>query len=194
MRLLSFDNIITIFHHPLPSPRLFITHLIYLSDKNELLAARTYLEQAALNNLPEFLKALSDVLVHQTNSVVARTASGLQLKNHLTSKDPTLSEQYRQRWLSFTEECREYIKKNVSNYILIFLSVLFLYVHRLFTDPRLAGHRKHETIVGSAVRRLCGCRRATSQPMELSDIDAGQQGRFGNVNGNAPGSGTRSYR
>lgn len=87
---------------------------IYDTDKNELLAARTYLEQAALNNLPEFLKALSDVLVRQTNSVVARTASGLQLKNHLTSKDVTLSEQYRQRWLSFGEECREYIKKNVS--------------------------------------------------------------------------------
>lgn len=80
--------------------------------------ARTYLEQSAANNLPEFLKALSDVLAHTGNSAVARTAAGLQLKNHLTSKDTTLSEQYRQRWLSFPEECREYIKKNVR--ILVF--------------------------------------------------------------------------
>lgn len=95
-------------------------------DKNELLAARTYLEQAALTNLPEFLKALSDVLVHQSNSAVARTASGLQLKNHLTSKDVSLSEQYRQRWLSFTEECREYIKKNVSPSLIAILNPHFV--------------------------------------------------------------------
>lgn len=78
------------------------------------MAAKTFLEQAAANNLPEFLKLLSEVLVHVGNSTVARTAAGLQLKNHLTSKDVTLGEQYRRRWLQFPEDCREYIKKNVS--------------------------------------------------------------------------------
>lgn len=62
----------------------------------------------------EFLKALSEVLVNTGFSAVARTAAGLQLKNQLTSKDTTLSEQYRQRWLSFPEDGREYVKKNVS--------------------------------------------------------------------------------
>lgn len=87
-------------------------------DKNELLAAKTFLEQAATTNLPEFLKALSEILVQITNSPVARMAAGLQLKNHLTSKDTTLSLQYQQRWLSFPEDIREYIKKNVRNFIL----------------------------------------------------------------------------
>lgn len=47
-------------------------------------------------------------------SAVARTAAGLQLKNQLTSKDTAVSEQYRQRWLSFPEDGREFVKKNVS--------------------------------------------------------------------------------
>lgn len=92
-------------------------------DKNELLAARNFLEQAAVSNLPEFLKALSDVLVNIGNSPVARTASGLQLKNHLTSKDTLVSQQYQQRWLTFPEDIREYIKKNVSGF-----SVLLCYL------------------------------------------------------------------
>lgn len=85
-----------------------------LSDKNELLSAKNFLEQAAESNLPEFLKALSDILVNVNNSPVARMAAGLQLKNHLTSKDETINHQYQQRWHQFTEDTREYIKKNVS--------------------------------------------------------------------------------
>lgn len=45
---------------------------------------------------------------------MARMAAGLQLKNTLTSKDPTVKTQYQQRWLSFPEETRAYIKKNVT--------------------------------------------------------------------------------
>ncbi|KAM7352018.1 importin subunit beta Fs(2)Ket [Cochliomyia hominivorax] len=82
-------------------------------DKNELLSAKNFLEQAAENNLPEFLKALSDILVTVNNSPVARMAAGLQLKNHLTSKDETINLQYQQRWHQFPEETREYIKKNI---------------------------------------------------------------------------------
>uniref|UniRef100_A0A336LK41 CSON007162 protein n=1 Tax=Culicoides sonorensis TaxID=179676 RepID=A0A336LK41_CULSO len=83
------------------------------SDKNELLAAKNFLEQAANANIPEFLKALSDVLETSANSSVARMAAGLQLKNQLTSKDTLTKQQYQQRWLSFPEDIREYIKKNV---------------------------------------------------------------------------------
>ncbi|XP_013114231.1 importin subunit beta [Stomoxys calcitrans] len=82
-------------------------------DKNELLSAKNYLEQAAESNLPEFLKALSDILVTVTNSPVARMAAGLQLKNHLTSKDETINLQYQQRWHQFPDEIKEYIKKNI---------------------------------------------------------------------------------
>lgn len=81
-------------------------------DKTELEAAQHYLEQAALNNLPEFLKSLSDVLQHAGNSPVARMAAGLQLKNYLTSKDAAVRSQYQERWLSFPETIRSYVKQN----------------------------------------------------------------------------------
>jgi len=79
-----------------------------------LLLAKNYFEQAALTNLPEFLKALSDILANVDNSRVARMAAGLQLKNHLTSKDENINLQYQQRWHQFPDETREYIKRNVS--------------------------------------------------------------------------------
>lgn len=162
------------------------------ADKNELLAARTYLEQAALNNLPEFLKALSDVLVQQSNSAVARTASGLQLKNHLTSKDVTLSEQYRQRWLSFSVECREYIKKNVRIVKFVVSSKINLKLKHL--DPWVAWHGEYETIIGCAVCCLCGCRGTARQPMELFGLDAGQQSGYGGFDRDASWGGARGNR
>ncbi|KAL5279085.1 KPNB1 family protein [Megaselia abdita] len=82
-------------------------------DKNELLQAKTFLEQAAVSNPPEFLKALSDILANTGNSAVARIAAGLQLKNHLTSKDVNVTQEYVQRWHSFPVDTREYIKKNI---------------------------------------------------------------------------------
>jgi len=82
-------------------------------DKNELEAAQQYLEQAAQNNLVEFIQRLSDVLSHGGNSPVARMAAGLQLKNTLSSKDLTIRQQYQQRWLQFPEEVRSYVKRNV---------------------------------------------------------------------------------
>lgn len=83
-------------------------------DQNELIAAKSFLEQAAASNIAEFLKALSDVLANVAFSAVSRTAAGLQLKNHLTSKDAEVSDTYHKRWLSFPEDIREYIKNNVS--------------------------------------------------------------------------------
>ncbi|EDW75990.1 uncharacterized protein Dwil_GK15231 [Drosophila willistoni] len=82
-------------------------------DKNELLSAKNFLEQAAAGNLPEFLKALSEILVNITNSAVARMAAGLQLKNHLTSKDEAVSQQYQERWHQFPDSTRELIKNNI---------------------------------------------------------------------------------
>lgn len=89
------------------------------TDQNELLAARTFLETAAQQNIAEFLKALSEVLANVSCSAVARTAAGLQLKNHLTSKDLTITENYHKRWLSFDENTREYIKNNVSTWFFL---------------------------------------------------------------------------
>ncbi|CAK9812724.1 Importin subunit beta-1 [Anthophora plagiata] len=83
------------------------------SDKNELEAAQSFLEQAAQANLHEFLQRLSGVLVTAAASPVARMAAGLQLKNQLTSKDTQLKYQYQQRWLAIPVETREYIKKNI---------------------------------------------------------------------------------
>lgn len=77
------------------------------------------MEQAAAQNIPVFIKALSDVLADVQNSTVARMAAGLQLKNQLTSKDQQVKSQYQQRWLSFPEDAREYIKKNVRDILLL---------------------------------------------------------------------------
>lgn len=78
------------------------------------MAAKQFLEQAAATNIAEFLKALSEVLANTNCSAVARTAAGLQLKNHLTSKDASITEQYHKQWLQFPDVAREYIKTNVS--------------------------------------------------------------------------------
>ncbi|XP_057376341.1 importin subunit beta-1-like [Daphnia carinata] len=83
------------------------------SEKNELEAAQSYLEQAARGNLVEFIRALSDILAHGANSPVARMAAGLQLKNCLTSKDTDVKLEYQQRWLSFPPDLRAYVKKNI---------------------------------------------------------------------------------
>lgn len=93
-------------------------------DQNELSAAKQFLEQAAATNLAEFLKALSEVLANISCSSVARTAAGLQLKNHLTSKDASITEQYHKQWLSFPEAIREYIKSNVSCMLDLFPNVI----------------------------------------------------------------------
>lgn len=88
--------------------------IFFSTDQNELQAAEKYLDHAAATDFTTFIKMLSDVLVAGGNSQVARMAAGLQLKNHLTSKDQTLKQSYQQRWLSLPEDIRLYIKKNVS--------------------------------------------------------------------------------
>lgn len=89
--------------------------ILTIADKNELEGAQHFLEQAASNNHPDFLKALSDVLTHPGNSPVARMAAGLQLKNQLTSKDETVKHKFQANWMQLPEDIRAYIKKNVVN-------------------------------------------------------------------------------
>lgn len=59
------------------------------------------------------MRQLSAVLATPAASTVARMAAGLQLKNHLTSKDAFMKAQYQQRWLALAAETREFVKKNV---------------------------------------------------------------------------------
>jgi importin subunit beta-1 len=100
--------------------------LFYFSDKNELEAAQHFLEQAASNNHPEFLKALSDILAHAGNSAVSRMAAGLQLKNQLTSKEEATKLTFQAKWLQLSEDIRNYVKKNVRKlYKLLLLIFLF---------------------------------------------------------------------
>ncbi|GFS31240.1 importin subunit beta-1 [Nephila pilipes] len=73
--------------------------------------------QVVSMQLPEFLKSLSNVLQHASNTPVARMAAGLQLKNALTSKDPDLRVKYQERWLKFPVDVRSFIKQNVRNLI-----------------------------------------------------------------------------
>lgn len=87
---------------------------LLFSDQNELLNAKNYLEHAANTNFTTFIKMLSEVLVQAGNSQVARMAAGLQLKNHLTSKDMALRQKYQQQWLQLPEDIQLYVKKNVS--------------------------------------------------------------------------------
>ncbi|VDI39445.1 importin subunit beta-1 [Mytilus galloprovincialis] len=82
-------------------------------DQNELEAAQRFLEEASQNNLQELLKSLSDILRNGANSAVVRMQAGLQLKNALYSKDQTIRQEHQQRWLTFAEEIRNYIKQNV---------------------------------------------------------------------------------
>ncbi|XP_067687629.1 importin subunit beta-1-like isoform X2 [Haliotis asinina] len=82
-------------------------------DTQELESAQQFLEHAAQQNLPELLKQLSDVLKHGGNSPVARMQAGLQLKNALYSKDPTIKVQYQQRWLQFAQDVRSHVKQNI---------------------------------------------------------------------------------
>jgi importin subunit beta-1 len=59
------------------------------------------------------LKSLSDILRNGANSAVVRMQAGLQLKNALYSKDQTVRQEHQQRWLTFPEDVRSYIKQNV---------------------------------------------------------------------------------
>lgn len=85
----------------------------YIVDKNELDAAEKFLQQAAESDFTTFIKMLSDILAQGGNSQVARMAAGLQLKNHLTSKDETLKLQCQQRWLGLPDDIRNYVKNNI---------------------------------------------------------------------------------
>jgi len=53
-------------------------------------------------------------------------AAGLQLKNHLTSKDATVKDLYQQRWLALPNDIKIFVKTKVS-FLSIDLSLGILY-------------------------------------------------------------------
>ena len=57
--------------------------------------------------------ALVNELSDGSKSQVARMAAGLQLKNQLTSKDPTVRMQYQQRWIGLDEAIKTHVKTMV---------------------------------------------------------------------------------
>ena len=79
---------------------------------NELEAARNYLEQAAMHDLPNLLKQLSDVLRSLNYNEVARAQAAIQLKNAIYSKDEAIKQQHQERWLQIPQDVRNYIKNN----------------------------------------------------------------------------------
>ena len=60
---------------------------------------------------PGLLESLAIVLADVSQSTVSRTAAGLQLKNHLTSKNSDIKHQYILRWLQVDPAVRIRIKQ-----------------------------------------------------------------------------------
>lgn len=85
---------------------------------------------------------------------MARMAAGLQLKNTLTSKDPTVKTQYQQRWLSFPEETRAYVKKNVMLFHIAISSQCFYYNLLVLAVVLYLGHLVNSSLI-LTVERLC---------------------------------------
>ncbi|XP_022211738.2 importin subunit beta-like [Drosophila obscura] len=83
------------------------------TDKDDLLFAKNYLEEAAAGNMSEYFTGLSVVLVDTKNSSVARTAAGLQMKKKLIGKDARARQQKLEIWQQFPNENRELIKHNL---------------------------------------------------------------------------------
>ncbi|VDL92291.1 unnamed protein product [Schistocephalus solidus] len=84
-------------------------------ENAELVAAQHFLEEAVKADLPGLLRQLSDILANSQCEPVVRMQAGLQLKNAIYSKDPTLRVAYQQRWLEFPPDCTNYIKQNCLN-------------------------------------------------------------------------------
>ncbi|XP_077997215.1 importin subunit beta-1-like [Glandiceps talaboti] len=82
-------------------------------DQSALQSAQESLEKAAQTDFNTFLLGLSEVLADAGKSQVARMAAGLQLKNALTSKDPTIRVNLQQRWMAIDAQFRDSIKRYV---------------------------------------------------------------------------------
>ena len=85
------------------------------TDARECMAAQKQLEAAAQQNLPNFLVELSIVLANPKNNEIARYQAALQIKNYLTSNNPTTKLQYQQKWLQIDQTMRMEIKTNSFN-------------------------------------------------------------------------------
>lgn len=82
-------------------------------DQNALLAAQKFLEDAAVQNFPQFLEALSDILSDASHSHIVRQAAGIQLKNCLVAKDTSVKQAYNERWYALENKTKDMVKLKV---------------------------------------------------------------------------------
>ncbi|XP_047138096.1 importin subunit beta-1 isoform X1 [Hydra vulgaris] len=82
-------------------------------DQNELQQASRVLEEAATQNFPHFLVALSELVANVNENPIIRQAAGIQLKNCLVAKDTSLRQVYQQRWFALEENIRLTVKNKV---------------------------------------------------------------------------------
>jgi len=90
-----------------------VLELTVSPDQNELQAAQKYLEEAATQNFPQFLAALSILLADSNEAPLVRQAAGIQLKNCLVAKDSSVKQAYHERWFALEEGIRNSVKTNV---------------------------------------------------------------------------------
>uniref|UniRef100_A0A1I8GGS0 Importin N-terminal domain-containing protein n=1 Tax=Macrostomum lignano TaxID=282301 RepID=A0A1I8GGS0_9PLAT len=81
-------------------------------DKAQRETALNFLQDAANQNLVQFLRQLSEILRDVNNTTFVRMQAGLQLKNQLYSKNSSVRMQLGQQWLTIPEADRSYIKEN----------------------------------------------------------------------------------
>lgn len=81
-------------------------------DQNELRQAYECLERFS-QNVPDFFKALSQILANAEIGPYIRMSAGLQLKNQLTSKDEVVKQKLEQQWLALPQDVRDVVKNNV---------------------------------------------------------------------------------
>jgi len=90
-----------------------VLELTVSPDQCELQAAQKFLEEAATQNFPEFLAALSVLLANVDEIPLVRQAAGIQLKNCLVVKDSSVKQAYHERWFALDETVRNSVKANV---------------------------------------------------------------------------------
>lgn len=101
-----------------------------MTDQNELLMARTFLDEASQQNIAILLKSLSEILANVNCSAIVRTAAGIHLKNNLKS----IHEQHHERWLSIDQATRTYITKKVRKMFISRIFKIFVKLIRNFLN------------------------------------------------------------
>lgn len=82
------------------------------SDAQFRADATQQLEAISHNHWSAYMQMLSQELVNEQSPSHIRSASGLALKNSLTSKERYKQEEYNQKWLSLEQSSKQQIKQN----------------------------------------------------------------------------------